>query len=356
MEISTEVSNKIRNISFICALLVVLIHVPPIENGLWLNDFVLHWIKEGLSMIAVPVFFIISGFLLGKHINEQGWYGKAVKSRIKSLVIPFFVLNILYYPVFVLLHYIGVKYFGADGSNHIMDLTLPNALYLMGCFPWGGNAIGPLWYLRALFYLVLISPVLTWGIKKGRLIALAFIMGLLLVWCVQGPDSFLAGVGNGPFAFCRLTFNVSCPVYFAIGLACSQYAPKALPRYAAFIVIPLALVALIVYQQGWFSGKELKALMSFVTTTLLALALWCITPKQKWPVVFTANTFPIYALHNVILYFLPIPLKMVGAWNGILRTVGILPIFVITVLISIGIAKLVKRHNPTFSRLAFGGR
>ena len=129
MEISTAVSNKLRNISFICALLVVLIHVPSIENGLWLNDFALRWIKNGLSMIAVPVFFVISGFLLGRHIDEQGWYAKAVKNRVRSLVIPFFVLNILYYPIFALFHYIGVKYFGADGSNRIMDLTLTNALW-----------------------------------------------------------------------------------------------------------------------------------------------------------------------------------------------------------------------------------
>ena len=356
MEISTEVSNKIRNISFICALLVVLIHVPPIENGLWFNDFVSYWVKHGLSIIAVPVFFIISGFLLGKHVNEQGWYGKAVKSRIKSLVIPFFVLNILYYPVFVLFHYIGVKYFGADGSNRIMDLTLSNALYLMGFFPWGGNAIGPLWYVRALFYLVLISPIFVWVIKKGRLVALAFIICLLLLWCVQGPRSFLAGVGNAPFAFCGLTFNVNCLVYFTIGLACSLYAPKALPRYAAFIVVPLALCTLAVHKQGVFSGNEMKVLMSFVTTILLALALWCITPAKKWPAVFTANAFPIYALHNVVLYFLPIPMKAFGAWDIILSTGGFIPIFVITVLIAVVVAELAKRYCPTFARLAFGGR
>ena len=170
IDITADVSNKLRNISFICALLVVLIHVPSIENGLWVNDFVSQWIKNGLSIIAVPVFFMVSGFLLGRHIDEKGWYVKAVKKRYKNLVIPFFVLNILFYPIFVLFHFIGVKYFGADGSNRIMEFTLPNALYLMGFIPWGGNAIVTLWYVRALFYLLLISPVLVWVIKRGGLL------------------------------------------------------------------------------------------------------------------------------------------------------------------------------------------
>ena len=185
---------------------------------------------------------------------------------------------------------------------------------------------------------------------------IALIIGLLVLWCLQGYSSFLAGVCVWSLPICGLTFNIRCPVYFTIGLACSLYAPKALPRYTAFIAIPLALCALVFYKQEVFSGKEMKVLMSFITTVLMALAIWCITPTQKWPAIFTANAFPIVVIHHVVVYLLPIPMKAFGVWNIIFSRVGFLPIFVITVMLTIVATELIKRCWPTFAKLAFGGR
>lgn len=87
MKISQELSDKIANMSFVCACLVVMIHTPFSVGTI--DQFVKYWIGGGVASAAVPIFFIISGFFLGQHINEDGWYGRAVKKRIRTLVIPF---------------------------------------------------------------------------------------------------------------------------------------------------------------------------------------------------------------------------------------------------------------------------
>lgn len=67
-----KTSYKISYLGLICACLVVMIHVPiPTEKytSAWFMSEILSY---GVCLIAVPFFFIVSGFFLGKHIGEKG--------------------------------------------------------------------------------------------------------------------------------------------------------------------------------------------------------------------------------------------------------------------------------------------
>ena len=346
---SRELSNKIANVGFICACLVVLIHVPALENGFWLNDFVFKWIKTGMCGVAVPTFFIISGFLLGRHVYEENWYRDAIRKRVKSLVVPFFALNMLWYPVKYSIHKVGVMYFGADGSNHVMDFTVQNFLYFAGFCPWGGNAVVGLWYVRVLFYLVLVSPVLVWFIRKGVGVASVFLLSLLGLMCLQ------ASAGNC-YGACTFTFNLKWPLFFSIGIACAMYAPKNLPKFVTIASIPLAVFMLIIFKQEPFSDASLSSLFEFVATLLISLALWGNVSTKKWSVHLTGNSFPIFVLHSMILYLLPIPMKAAGVWDKVLIKVGFLPIWGLTIILAIVISEFLKKYLPRFSMVLFGGR
>lgn len=191
MRTTPELSNKIANMSFVCACLVVCIHVPDVKvNFLDVAFSVL--VKQGLSIIAVPVFFVIAGYFLGRHVGEDHWYAIAVKKRIKTLLVPFFVLNLIWFPVKYGVHYVGVRWFAADASSTAMELTLYNFLYYCGILPWGGNVVTGLWFVRALFYLIIISPVIVWMLRRWGCVVV-FVM--LALWCLQ--TSFRGDV------FCR---------------------------------------------------------------------------------------------------------------------------------------------------------
>lgn len=95
--INKATSDKISAISFICTCLVVLIHVPipstQLSSGWYLSKF----LSYGICLISVPSFFVISGFLLGLHQNETGWWKRETTKRIKSLIIPYLSFNLLYF-------------------------------------------------------------------------------------------------------------------------------------------------------------------------------------------------------------------------------------------------------------------
>ena len=88
-------SNKIKNISLILTFLVVILHAYNLENSedvLSINSFIQNIISYGICTIAVPMFFLISGYLFFYKFDPtlQGLINK-YKKRFKSLVIPFVI-------------------------------------------------------------------------------------------------------------------------------------------------------------------------------------------------------------------------------------------------------------------------
>ena len=154
-----EFSLKISNIAFICACLVVFIHSPISKTH---YGFLEKFFKDILSRVAVPTFFMISGFLLAQRVKDEGWYGKAIKKRIKSLLMPLIILDVIWFPIKYGIHWLGVAHYGADGSSDAMKLTVYNVLSGIGIIPWGNTVVIGMWYVKALFLLVCISPILKW--------------------------------------------------------------------------------------------------------------------------------------------------------------------------------------------------
>ena len=81
MKISAETSQKIKKMSFICSLLVVCIHVTWCAD----NTFSLGWlieqgVRQGIARIAVPFFFVVSGFFLAQHFEKRGGGSEKLRS------------------------------------------------------------------------------------------------------------------------------------------------------------------------------------------------------------------------------------------------------------------------------------
>lgn len=142
--IGKATSDKISAISFICTCLVVLIHVPipstQLSSGWYLSKF----LSYGICLISVPSFFVISGFFLGLHQNETGWWKREVVKRIKSLLLPYLSFNLLYF--------LWISDFEHLSFSTMIKATIGS--------PFGFPTLGPTWYIRSLFLFVLISPLL----------------------------------------------------------------------------------------------------------------------------------------------------------------------------------------------------
>ena len=102
---TTYLSEKIKIISFVLILLVVQLHAYNLDLLFGKETIILNkgfnWIfqnffSNGITRIAVPLFFIISGYLFFLQFQPtiENYFEK-IKKRIKTLFIPYLIWSII---------------------------------------------------------------------------------------------------------------------------------------------------------------------------------------------------------------------------------------------------------------------
>lgn len=182
-----SLSDKIKIISFLLIILVVFLHsynlVDPFDTSktvynkskLW---FLQNFISYGITRIAVPLFFILSGFLFFLNFKEgKGVFFIKIKKRVKTLFIPF-----LFWSFFGLAFYFILQNipFTARFFTKELIVNFSTQKLLMTIFittiPY------QLWFIRDLMVLVLISPLIYYCLKHfWKLMLLLFFVLWLFV-------------------------------------------------------------------------------------------------------------------------------------------------------------------------------
>lgn len=188
-------SNRFRWMSFSCACLVPLVHMTSFGNAVFEGysaSFILfHFLHHGIASVAVPYFFFASGFWLGRHDLNMD-YIREVKKRSVSLLIPILIWGSLWWFYYWRCH---ENWFSVVG----LCLGLPK--------------YEPLWYLRSLFIMVVISPLLL-KMSKSRLL-------LLLLFLVSISYPVISGRGM-LYQFLRYFVSPSGMFWFSCGLVMSD--------------------------------------------------------------------------------------------------------------------------------------
>lgn len=165
-DISPATSWKLANMGLLCACLVVFIHVRLDAGAGWAEWWCDVLLKEGVCRIAVPFFFVAAGYFLAGHLGEAGWWGRELRKRARTLLIPYCAWIVLVVVFAISLTLAANALAGAAWTRNL-PLTVESWLQLSGLNVFEYPAAGQLWFVRCLLLLVVLSPLLAWPLPKG---------------------------------------------------------------------------------------------------------------------------------------------------------------------------------------------
>lgn len=234
----SEVINTLR---FPLIVMIVLFHMYPPEEAIVspytsYNLIATFFSAHGISQLAVPTFFLISGYFFYYHLKiwNKTVYAQKLRKRIKTLLIPYLLWNGIPFLAIILVRtIIGmssgislnlVKEFGNSVSwlRAFWDCGIPN----------GHPFDVPLWYVRDLIVCSLCSPVIYFLIRK-----LGAIYILLLAAC------FISNI------WLNLTgFSARAWFFFSFGayLSVNKVNMVCMLRKTATVAVPLSIALLII--------------------------------------------------------------------------------------------------------------
>lgn len=334
-----RLSAKIANLGFLCAILVVMIHVTrpaahqPVARVVW------ELTRGGVCRMAVPFFFAFSGYFLARRAGEPGWWPFQLKKRIRTLFIPYciWITVVLAYKVLL------------DGVAPWYDVTTFRGFAkVYGLNLFGMPLLGAMWYVRDLLLFTLAAPVLFWLVEKLRG---PFLLVLFVTYAILSPGEpprwmtfpaemtafFRSGISlEGLFYFCLGAFLFRHPVSVSrrIGIWCGL---------AAIGLILLRLVCV-------HERLPMPVCLRTFFIPLSMVASWAFAPTVRGPVFLLAAAFPIFVMHGLIIkttrYFLDVPHNL-AFW--------LLQVTLATT-VPIAFAWLMRRFLPRVASVLWGGR
>lgn len=313
-------SSTISYLRFPLTVAVVFIHfsltdglmVHGVKHGLDNPDWFFHIVNfcsEVLARIAVPLFYMISGFLFFYRPDrfDNTIYVHKLRSRARTLLLPFILWNIIavfwqlkcllpglssfYRPVE--LHFspgriINTLLFNTGNSGIIVGPEL--AADATGSYPIDV----PLWFLRDLMVTVIATPLIHWLIKKAKLWPVALLGTAWLASPLFIPrGSYLDMLLNAAF-------------FFSMGAAFSISKMDFVNTFRRFSIAP-ALYLVLAIIDTLTRGNDINIYIHRVGILVgMVAAVNCVSyllehNKIKVNPSLAASSFFIFASHYLII-------------------------------------------------------
>jgi peptidoglycan/LPS O-acetylase OafA/YrhL len=314
----------------------------------WVNET----FNKGICSIAVPFFFVVSGFFLAKHIHENHWWKREVNKRIKSLLIPYVSWSILYF-----LYTIPLILIANIIANTSLLRNFPTSLNgwlrILGLDPFYYPYLVPLWFVRCLFLFVLISPIITWTVKKSKFASSVFLLFILSFGILC--DSFHPVAGEFLW-FTVGTFSVVSLFYFSLGLHLALYPlQNASPKILTYLAGGLWIILLVLRGIASLYASCLSETFHFFSIPVGLYFVWHITSDRQWNHTLTQASFPIFILHMFFLSIIGLFIRHLIP--SIEKTFVVCLIFsVLAFSGSIFLSFLMHKYFPRIAGFLFGGR
>lgn len=341
--ISVQTSQKFRLVSTLSMIAVVFIHAKFIMSR-WdtcmntdttigrISDIVQFSISEMLCRLAVPLFFLISGFFMAYHNDGSiQTYVSKIKSRARSLLVPYLIFSIVWLAI--------LMFAGRIEISNVMDFILH---IFVSPIPF------QFWFLQHLIILVLLSVLLYKLIKRFSIVSM-ITMGIIYLL----DNNIRTGFGGSLF-------------YYGMGMSlCINSLTKgALKHKNLFIrVFTILFFACVLTRLCEF---EIKYILYNIANKVMIfcgvgwLMWWILLDKNqfntpKWMTISSGTSFLIFCLHEPLLSFLKsMYLHIFSSQYKIFVGYFILPS--VAILLCFIADYIIKKTNLKLYKVLTGGR
>ena len=342
--------KKITFLSFVSAAVVVLIHAYYVfdyspagfDIGMFFPTKIAFCLNKIGYTYAVQFFFILSGFLLFRNMNEKNIKRK-LKSRFLSLVVPYVLWNIFYIIFWLIASCLGV-------TDTVVDLN-PVAL-ILGIVTH--KYFSTFWFMGNLIVYVAVSPVIYLLSKRTEGVIILDIV-TLIYHCIAKANLF-----GMHFDY----YSIVCSdwfLFFLFGINVAIFFPNLLKtemdikcKKIIFFVGLLCLTALLwIVEKFWL----LEIVLTFGTIIhIIVLGGNCIKWETFHLQFWMKKSFVIYAWHGMICSFVSKVVYKVLPDQYFTEVVAYLSYIFIGVAIIILLDEVAKRTVPHFRQFFLGRR
>lgn len=162
----------------------------------WLTRFVIY----SRFSAGPTVFLLISGFLFYTGFDAPGAYRRKLRSRMKSLGLPYLLWNFVASPWFIAIILSVAGLFMTVGESPRLDSPLH---IFFGYYPDFFPSNAALWFIQQLLVMVVLSPLIWFLLRRA---ALYYLLAVFLTWTYV--ITFVGGGGIENFLQALLGFSV----------------------------------------------------------------------------------------------------------------------------------------------------
>jgi surface polysaccharide O-acyltransferase-like enzyme len=280
---SNPASNGINFLKGFLPFLIVAIHAYYPDSNEYFFEFdftknIMLFLSRQLTSFAVPTFFLISGYLFFNKDLNYSLIKRKWNDRIKTLLIPYLIWNSIYILFQVLKPYIFKDIFEIEEYQWNVSSILSAFWNFDGKYPIDA----PLWFIRDLMIMCLLTPVINFLTKKTKY--------SIIIWCFS---LFFINAGFG---------------FFSLGAALSIYRNeinlKHISLQSIFYISTILFLSLsiggILYPT-FFSGfwGLLTVCMGVLSIVIFAFKLDY--KQNRISSIFVSTSFWVYAIHALII-------------------------------------------------------
>ena len=335
-------STKITVVQFILSILVVYQHTQYRYSGEVfgkIQRFLFYLIQA-----AVPMFFMISGYLFYRTFKPENTKEKLL-SRVRTLVIPYFVWNVIYTVFTVVLYKLNfIKNVDIEWNWKILIQTI-------------NSDFSPLWFLKYLIVFSLIAPAMYYLLKNkyigGGVVALTVTLNIVFIACgvIKAP----LYVNSNGFAM----FNYQY-VYYVVGAYSALHLKNVIeqPQKAnALIGVCGVAVLCLLYWMPFFKNS---VLIGHTFRLFFVIALWftfdLLRDIETKP--FLKTSFFVYCSHLMIVQCMQgvigITLRNSFEVGSIIYLIEWLVVPIFTVFIVLCGAQILRKYTPVVWKILTG--